>query len=96
MDQNDLLDNDGLGLNTTFSRYIRESYGVNDFVFFILVILATSGLMCVSLYLNFRFWLMMIYIIVLYLNFVSLFNKYLNWCFEEIKDYNEKNNTIKK
>lgn len=93
MNKNELLDNDGLGLDTTFSKYIRESYGVNDFIFYVFLILSTFSIMIFSMYLNFRLWLFLIYIAILYINIVEFFNRYLNWSIEEIRKYNEKNKT---
>lgn len=92
----ELLDNDGLGLDTRLSRYIKESYGVNDFIFYVILVISTFSIMVFSMYINFRFWLLLIYTLIMYINIVSFFNKYLDWCFEEIKKYNEKNKTIKK
>ena len=96
MNKNELLDNDGLGLDTTFGKYIKESYGVNDFIFYLLLILSTFSIMVVSMYINFRFWLFLIYIAITYINMIEFFDGYLNWSIEEIKKYNEKNKTIKK
>lgn len=93
MGQNDLLDNDGLGLDTTFGKYIRESYGVNDFIFYVSLILSTFSIMIFSMYLNFRLWLFLIYIAILYINIVEFFNRYLNWSIGEIRNYSEKNKT---
>lgn len=93
MNKNELLDNDGLGLDTTFSKYIRESYGVNDFIFYVFLILSTFSIMVFSMYLNFRLWLFLIYIAILYINIVEFFNRYLNWSIEEIRKYSEKNKT---
>ena len=93
MNKNELLDNDGLGLDTTFSKYIKESYGINDFIFYVFLILSTFSIMVFSMYLNFRLWLFLIYIAILYINIVEFFNRYLNWSIEEIRKYSEKNKT---
>jgi hypothetical protein len=93
MNKNELLDNDGLGLDTTFGKYIKESYGINDFIFYVFLILSTFSIMVFSMYLNFRLWLFLIYIAILYINIVEFFNRYLNWSIEEIRKYSEKNKT---
>ena len=93
MNKNELLDNDGLGLDITFGKYIKESYGINDFIFYVFLILSTFSIMVFSMYLNFRLWLFLIYIAILYINIVEFFNRYLNWSIEEIRKYSEKNKT---
>lgn len=91
MNKNELLDNDGLGLDTRLSRYIKESYGVNDFIFYIILLLSTFSIMVFSMYINFRIWLFLIYTLILYINLIGFFNKYLDWSVEEIMKYNERN-----
>jgi membrane protein YdbS with pleckstrin-like domain len=84
----DILDGDGLGLNTTFSNYIKGDYGgILSFLVMLSVNLTYMGLTIFLYFYSQQLSILIIMVCIITINTVQTIHKYLVWRYDKIEEY---------
>ena len=84
----DILDDDGLGLNTTFSEYVKSGYGgILSFTIMLVINLLYMGLTISLYFYSHSLITMVIMVCIIIFNTSHVVHKYLVWRHNKIEEY---------